>query len=84
MPPILTLHQYKVLELLSQRLQWTLKDIAETLQVSKSAASKCVKRLEKQGVIQKETHTDNRQYINIHITQDGKEAMNFMAAQVFL
>jgi DNA-binding MarR family transcriptional regulator len=84
MPHILTLHQYKVLALLSQRSQWTLKDIATVLQVSKSAASKCVKRLEKQGVIQKEMYANNRECMNIHITQGGKEAIKFMSTQKFM
>ena len=68
---ILTFRQYKVLELLAQRSQWTLKDIAQILQVSKSAASKCIKRLEQRGVIQKEMHAGNQQYMSIRITQDG-------------
>ena len=84
MSHILTLHQYRLLELLSQRSQWTLKDIAQTLQVSKSAACKCVKRLEKQGVIQKEVETGSSQGMSISITQYGRQAMKFLAMQKFL
>jgi DNA-binding MarR family transcriptional regulator len=84
MPRILTFRQYKLLELLSQRSQWRLKDIAQILQVSKSAACKCVKRLEKQGVILKEMGTVDPQCMSIHLTQDGEEAIQFMARQRFL
>jgi DNA-binding MarR family transcriptional regulator len=84
MPRSLTFHQYKVLRLLAQRSQWTLKDIAQILQVSKSAASKCISRLAKQGVIQKEMRVDKQQYMNIRITQDGVKAIAFMSTQKFL
>jgi DNA-binding MarR family transcriptional regulator len=84
MPHILTFHQYKLLKLLSQRSQWRLKDIAQILQVSKSAACKCVKRLEKRGVIQKEVGTVDPQCMSIRLTQDGKEAMQFLSRQQFL
>ena len=78
MPRILTFHQYKVLELLAQRSQWTLKDIAQALLVSKSAACKCIQRLEKKGVIQKEMVVGETQCMSIHITPDGEEAMKFL------
>jgi DNA-binding MarR family transcriptional regulator len=84
MAHILTFHQYKLLELLSQRSQWRLKDIAQMLQVSKSAVCKCVKRLEKQGVIQKEMGTVDPQCMSIRLTQDGKEAIQFMSRLQFL
>jgi DNA-binding MarR family transcriptional regulator len=84
MPHILTIHQYKVLELLAQRSQWTLKDIAQILQVSKSAACKCIKRLEQQGVIQKEVGGGGSQCMSIHITRDGERAINFISTQNFL
>jgi DNA-binding MarR family transcriptional regulator len=80
---ILTLHQYKVLELLAQRSRWTLKDIAQILQVSKSAACKCIKRLEKQGVIKKEVEVGDTHILSIHITQDGEDAMKFLSMQKF-
>lgn len=83
MPYILTLRQYKALELLAQRSQWTLKDIAQILQVSKSAACKCIKRLEKQGVIQKEMGVGAPQCMSIHITRDGEDAMKFLSMQKF-
>ncbi len=81
---ILTFHQYKLLKLLSQRSQWTLQDIAQILQVTKSAVCKCIKRLEKQGVIKKEVEVGGSQYMSIRITRDGEEAMRFIAAQKFL
>ena len=84
MPHYLTLHQYKVLALLAQHSQWTLKDIAKSLQVSKSAASKCVKRLEKRGVINKEIYAGSREYMHIYITREGKEAINFLSSQKFM
>ena len=84
MPYILTFHQYKLLELLAQRSQWTLKDIAQISQVSKSAVCKCLKRLEKQGVIQKEMKGGNSQCMSIYITRDGEKAINFMVMQKFL
>ena len=84
MPHILTIHQYKVLGLLAQRSQWTLKDVAQMLQVSKSAACKCIKRLEKQGVIQKEMGVEGSPYMSIQITRDGEKAINFISAQNFL
>jgi len=81
---ILTFHQYKLLKLLAQRSQWTLQDIAQILQVTKSAVCKCIKRLEKQGIIQKEMEAGDSYCMSIHITQDGEKAMNFMAMQKFL
>jgi DNA-binding MarR family transcriptional regulator len=69
---------------LSQRSQWTLQDIAQALQVSKSAVCKCLKRLEKRGVIQKEMKGDSSQCMSIYITQDGEKAINFMSMQKFL
>jgi DNA-binding MarR family transcriptional regulator len=83
MPFILTLHQYKVLEVLAQRSQWRLKDIAQALLVSKSAACKCIQRLEKKGVIRKEWGVGDTQYMSIHITQDGEEAMKFLSSFKF-
>ncbi len=81
---ILTFHQYKLLKLLSQRSQWKLQDIAQILQVTKSAVCKCIKRLERQGVIQKEMGMGGSQYMSIRITQDGEEAMRFLSTQKFL
>jgi DNA-binding MarR family transcriptional regulator len=83
MPHILTVRQYKVLGLLAQRSQWTLQELAQLLQVSKSAACKCVQRLEKQGVIRKEMGAGGSQCMSIHITRDGEKAINFMSAQNF-
>ncbi len=81
---ILTFHQYKLLKLLSQRSQWTLQDIAQILQVTKSAVCKCIKRLERQGIIQKEVEGGGSQYMSIRITRDGEEAMRFLSKQKFL
>jgi DNA-binding MarR family transcriptional regulator len=84
MSRLLTRHQYRVLEILAQRSHWTLEEIARILQVSKSAASRSVKRLVKQGVIQKSVHVHNHYILHISITRDGEEAMDFIADQKFL
>jgi DNA-binding MarR family transcriptional regulator len=84
MPRLLTHHQYRVLEILAQRSHWTLEDIAQILQVSKSAASKSVKRLVKQGVIHKSLNIHNNYSMHISITRDGEEAIDFISGQKFL
>jgi DNA-binding MarR family transcriptional regulator len=81
---ILTFHQYELLALLSQRSQWTLKEIAQILQVTKSAVCKCIQRLERLGVIEKEVQAGDPQCMSIYITQEGEEAMRFIAMQKFV
>lgn len=84
MKRFLTLHQYKVLKALSGRQQWSVTEIAHELHISKAAATKCVKRLERHGVVSRSDNLLDRRGSIIRMTQEGRQAVNFLSQQVYL
>jgi DNA-binding MarR family transcriptional regulator len=84
MKPLLTQRQYEVLKILSSRPQWSVSEIARALQISNAAATKCVRRLEKHGVIIRSNNLrDHRSYI-IRMTQEGQQAIIFLTQHVYV
>ncbi len=72
-----TRYQYSILESLLQNQACTVKDVACELQVSQSAATKSLSRLERKGMIKRVQDMIDRRRVNIHLTENGVAMLRF-------
>lgn len=68
----LTYPQYLVMCILWERDDLALKDIAEQLHIDSGALTPVVKRLEAQGLLQRQRQTDNERTLEIALTPAGR------------
>lgn len=67
----LTYPQYLVMLILWERDGLALKDIAEQLHIDSGALTPVIKRLEAQGLLQRQRQADNERTLEIVLTADG-------------
>lgn len=68
----LTYPQYLVMCILWERDGLALKDIAEQLHIDSGALTPVIKRLEAQGLLQRQRQPDNERTLEIALTADGR------------
>lgn len=68
-----------VLTLLSRNPQLTISEIADSLYVTRSAASQMVKKLNVKGLITKQRNPENERIVNLQLSPKGSAAL-----QVFI
>lgn len=68
----LTYPQYLVMCILWERDGLALKDIAEQLHIDSGALTPVIKRLEAQGLLQRQRQVDNERTLEIALTQEGR------------
>ena len=68
----LTYPQYIVMCILWERDGLALKDIAEQLHIDSGALTPVIKRLEAQGLLQRQRQVDNERTLEIALTQEGR------------
>lgn len=75
--PRITPSQWGVLMLLQER-DASVKDVAESLQVSSSAATQLVDGLVKSGYVQRDEHAEDRRAVALTLTKKTKEHIETM------
>ncbi len=68
----LTYPQYLVMCILWERDGLALKDIAEQLHIDSGALTPVIKRLEAQGLLQRQRQVDNERTLEIGLTSNGR------------
>jgi DNA-binding MarR family transcriptional regulator len=63
------------MQTLARRKQWTIGEIASTLEISSAAATKNVDRLQLRGLVIRVKDLMDRRVINVHLTPAGLEVL---------
>ena len=71
----ITKHQYGVLTILSQRNSWAVKEVAEALGISSAAATKCLIRLERKGLLKRSKSTMDQRQLAARVTSSGQQLL---------
>ena len=69
---ILTGRQQKVVAILSLRKHWSIGEIARELKISSAAATKCVQRLERKGVLSRDVNVFDHRSSLVRLTEKGQ------------
>ncbi len=64
----MTTRQVEIIQILSQKKEWTIGEIASTLGVSSAAATKNVDRLERRGMVLRKKDLMDRRVMNVCLT----------------
>jgi len=71
----LTLPQFRTLEMIRERGEVTIKELAQALQVSSPSASAMVERLVEMGLSVREQSHEDRRAVHVRLTQEGTKAL---------
>ncbi|MET4563046.1 MarR family winged helix-turn-helix transcriptional regulator [Lysinibacillus parviboronicapiens] len=61
----------RILQMIQKEEEVTVRQIAELLNISQNTASEHIKKLERNGWVQKERAVDDQRKVNLHLTADG-------------
>jgi DNA-binding MarR family transcriptional regulator len=80
--PRITPSQWGVLIMIQQRKESTVKDVAEALDITSSAATQLVDGLVTSGYVMKETNTEDRRAVTLTLSNKTRTQVDTMKKQV--